>query len=258
MLDRRLIGSARNSSESPDGIVLLPSIIAKDPCSYRFEIDIVRDLESLIGIPYGEIRMSTITVTTACGTAREFDSRQAAREGKRTQESLCDECSGEDIDITAESKRATVQPAVGEGQRPAPAEMDESLPTDMPQSVRMDPLDIVPDYMIAEVEGQPTINKRGYALIANHFDIVVQSEMITIAGETDHEYAEFKATSYKKGESPEEGYTGHATARASEDRRGIEDNLNEMAETRAMKRAVAWASGLGLLASEEMAEYLDE
>jgi hypothetical protein len=122
----------------------------------------------------------------------------------------------------------------------------------------MDPLDVVPEYMITQVDGQPTINKRGYAVIANHFDIAVRSEAITTAGETDHEYAEFKATAWQKEDGPEQGYTGHATARASEDRRGIENNLNEMAETRAMKRAVAWASGVGILAWEEMVEYLDE
>jgi hypothetical protein len=31
-----------------------------------------------------------------------------------------------------------------------------------------------------------------------------------------------------------------------------------MAETRAMKRAVAWASGVGILAWEEMTEYVEE
>lgn len=95
-------------------------------------------------------------------------------------------------------------------------------------------------------------------MIANHFDIAVQSEALTTAGETDHEFAEFKATAWKRGDGPEEGYTGHATARRTEDRRGIENNLNEMAETRAMKRAVAWASGVGLLAWEEMIEHVDD
>lgn len=41
-------------------------------------------------------------------------------------------------------------------------------------------------------------------------------------------------------------------------RRGIEKNLNEMAETRAIQRAVAWASGVGLLAWEEMTDSLED
>ena len=207
--------------------------------------------------------MSTITVRTECGTTRQFGSRRDAEEGKRTHQQLCESCEEEDIEITVEPEPATPElgpvtdrPAEAAEPGPLPAE-PRSLPAGMPETVRTDPLDIVPEYMITEVEGQPTINKRGYAVIAHHFDIAVQSEAITTAGETDHEYAEFKATAWKKDEGPENGYTGHATARASEARRGIENNLNEMAETRAMKRAVAWASGVGLLAWEEMVEHVD-
>ena len=157
-------------------------------------------------------------------------------------------------------------PTATDGRGAVPDEADaeaapgdgSSLADDIPGSVQTDPLDVVPEYVVTEVDGQPTINKRGYAVIANHFDIVVRSEAITTAGETDHAYAEFKATARQKDDGPEQGYTGHATARVSEDRRGIENNLNEIAETRAMKRGVAWASGVGILAWEEMVEYLEE
>ncbi|MFB9806706.1 hypothetical protein ACFFQF_19415 [Haladaptatus pallidirubidus] len=132
------------------------------------------------------------------------------------------------------------------------------LSDEMPDTVQMDPLDIVPEYMIDEVDGQPTINKRGYAVIARQFDIIVNSEAIMTAGQTDHQYAEFKASAWKKEDGPKHAYTGHGTARASENRNGIEYNLNEMAETRAMKRAVAWASGIGILAWEEMRNHLND
>ncbi len=201
--------------------------------------------------------MSTITVRTECGTTRKFSSRRDAEEGKRTHRSLCEECGEEDVHLTVEPEQSTLE-SVSDGGRVPEAESGASLPAEMPDTVQTDPLDVVPEYMITEVEGQPTINKRGYAVIAHHFDVVVHSEAITPAGETDHEYAEFKATAWNRGDDPEQGYTGHGTARASEDRRGIENNLNEMAETRAMKRAVAWASGVGLLAWEEMVEYLDD
>jgi len=200
--------------------------------------------------------MSTITVETECGKYREVESRREAEEAKRDHESLCDECDADAIRIERRSKPSPRHaPDDDPGTKPPSS---ASLPGDVPESVRTDPLDVVPDYMVTDVEGQPTINKRGYAVIAHHFDVVVQSEAITTAGETDHEYAEFGATAWKKEDGPERCYTGHGTARASEDRRGIENNLNEMAETRAMKRAVAWASGVGLLAWEEMVEYVDE
>ena len=207
--------------------------------------------------------MSTFTVETECGTTRQFDSRREAEEGKRTHEALCEECDPD----TAEIAHGGGGGDAGErgGERAERRETD-SLPTDatadlpdeMPESVRTDPLDVVPGYMVDVVDGQPAINKRGYAVIANHFDIVVQSEPVTTAGETDHEYAEFRARAWHKDDGPESAYTGHATARASESRSGIENNLNEMAETRAMKRATAWASGVGILAWEEMTEYVDD
>ena len=207
--------------------------------------------------------MSTFTVTTDCGTEREFSNRSDANEGKRTHQALCNECGEEDVTVEVGPDRpdqTTLSSDAGDDRETdgGRASLPDSLPDEMPDSVRTDPLDVVPEYMVDYVEGQPAINKRGYAVIANRFDIAVEAEAITTAGETDHEYAEFKARAWKKEDGPEHAYTGHATARASEDRRGMADNLNEMAETRAMKRAVAWASGVGILAWEELASYVDE
>lgn len=213
--------------------------------------------------------MSTFTVRTSCGTTRDFESRREAERGRETHVELCETCGEADVEIVASPRRTD-----GSGETEVPGEPDASgdpvTPGDLsaaeveemadsfegvPDSLLSDPLDVLPDYMIDVVEGQPTINKRGYAVIANHFDIVVQAEAITTAGETDHEYAEFVARAWKKADGPENAYTGHATARATEDRRGVADNLNEMAETRAMKRALAWASGVGILAWEELSGY---
>jgi hypothetical protein len=209
--------------------------------------------------------MSTFTVETECGTTRQFDSRREAEEGKQTHEALCEECDPENVRIvpvsgdgSGEADAVTDSSDAAEESDPVPADAATDLPAELPESVQTDPLDVVPGYMVDVVDGQPTINERGYAVIANHFDIVVQSEPVTTAGETDHEYAEFRARAWKKEEGPESAYTGHATARVSESRSGIEDNLNEMAETRAMKRATAWASGIGILAWEEMTDYVDE
>ena len=217
--------------------------------------------------------MSTFTVTTNCGTEREFSDRSDANEGKRTHQALCDECGDGDVRVDVRPDRpdqTTLGPETGDGRetsgREAAAErktdggraVPASMPERMPESVQTDPLDVVPEYMVDYVDGNPAINKRGYAVIANRFDIAVEAEAITTAGETDHEYAEFVARAWKKEDGPEHAYTGHATARASEERRGMADNLNEMAETRAMKRAVAWASGVGILAWEEVASYVDE
>jgi hypothetical protein len=212
--------------------------------------------------------MSTFTVETECDTTRQFESGREAEEGKRTHASLCEDCAPDDIEIVPEREESASagdsvtdggsKPDAEAGPDPVPADAHRDLPPEIPESVRTDPLNVVPGYMVDAVDGQPTINKRGYAVIAEHFDIVVQSEPITAAGGTDHEYAEFRARAWKKEDGPEAAYTGHGTARVSESRSAIADNLNEMAETRAMKRAVAWASGVGILAWEEMTEYVEE
>lgn len=212
--------------------------------------------------------MSTFTVRTNCGTGRDFESRSEAERGKETHLDLCETCEEADVRIVADAGRfeSPVETGTTEsnGASPdgyvSPAGVEEIAESfdGVPDSMLTDPLDVLPEYMIDVVEGQPTINKRGYAVIANHFDIVVQAEAITTAGETDHEYAEFVARAWRKADGPENAYTGHATARASEDRRSVADNLNEMAETRAMKRAVAWASGVGILAWEELSGYAEK
>ena len=197
--------------------------------------------------------MHTFTVETTCGTNRTFERRRDAERGRETHLELCEECGEDDVRLVVGLDAPDDGPRGTDATAPPGGDPGPPAFEGVPASVLTDPLDVLPEYMIDVVEGQPTINKRGYAVIANHFDVVVQAEAITTAGETDHEYAEFRARAWKKADGPENAYTGHATARATEDRRGMSDNLNEMAETRAMKRAVAWATGVGILAWEELA-----
>lgn len=212
------------------------------------------------GLPNGEPRMSTITVSTECGTTKRFDNHRDAEAGKRAHTDLCEECSVEDVDVSVDPDQITLQAVVdGNGtlRQVSDESVSETQPAQTTDDVRSDPLDVVPDSLISEVDGRPVLETRGYAILATRLDIAVQSEPVTTAGETDHKYAEFRATAWKKDEGPECGYTGYATARSAEARPDIEHNLNEVAEARAMERAVAWASGVGLFARVEADGYLD-
>jgi hypothetical protein len=115
------------------------------------------------------------------------------------------------------------------------------------RDVTKDPMQWMPSHFIDEIQGVPAINRKGYAVLAQHCNISVRAEPVTRPAETDFEYAEFQAVA-----ETEDGteYTGYGSAHV--DRDDDPTLLAELAETRAMKRATAWATGVGMTAVEEM------
>lgn len=112
-----------------------------------------------------------------------------------------------------------------------------------------DPLSVMPSHFVDRIQGTPVINRKGYAVLAEHYGIEVVAQPVTLPGATDHTYAEFRAIA-----TTEDGteYSGFGSAHV--DRQDGDDPylLAELAETRAMKRAVAWATGVGMTAKAEM------
>jgi len=137
------------------------------------------------------------------------------------------------------------QPDGGEAVEPEVVDADDTLPE---HSVADDPIDWMPSHFIDSIQGVPVINRKGYAVIAQDCGISVTAEPVTRPPETDFEYAEFRATA-----TTQDGveYSGYGSAHV--DRDDDPTLLAELAETRAMKRATAWASGVGMTAIEEMA-----
>ena len=121
------------------------------------------------------------------------------------------------------------------------------------KDISEDPLSVMPGHFVDTIQGVPTINRKGYAVLAEHFGVSVVAEPVTLPGDTDFEYAEFKAIA-----TTEDGteYSGFGSAHV--DRMDGDDPylLAELAETRAMKRACAWATGVGMTAYEEMSGSL--
>mgnify|MGYP000294121194 CR=1 FL=1 len=112
-----------------------------------------------------------------------------------------------------------------------------------------DPLSVMPTHFVDRIQGTPVINRKGYAVLAEHYGIEVVAEPVTLPGATDHTYAEFRAIA-----TTDDGteYSGFGSAHV--DRQDGDDPylLAELAETRAMKRAVSWATGIGMTAKVEM------
>ena len=121
------------------------------------------------------------------------------------------------------------------------------------KDISEDPLTVMPGHFVDDIQGVPTINRKGYAVLAEHYGISVVAEPETLPSATDFEYAEFQATA-----TTENGveYSGFGSAHV--DRMDGDDAhlLAELAETRAMKRAVSWATGIGMTAQEEMENSL--
>jgi len=123
----------------------------------------------------------------------------------------------------------------------------EQLPQE--PSVSDDPVDWLPDHFIDHIQGVPTVNRKGYAVIASKYNFSVTADPVIRASESDHEFAEFKAIAVT--EDGQE-YSGFGSAHVNRDNGDSAYLLNELAETRAMKRAVSWATGIGMTAIEEL------
>jgi len=130
------------------------------------------------------------------------------------------------------------------------SEADE-LPDD--PSVADDPIDWVPGHFIDEIQGVPAINRKGYAVLAEQYGIQVTREFVTYPSETDFEFAEAEATAVTDDGRE---YCGFGSAHVGRD--DDEHLLGELAETRAQKRALAMATGVGMVSVAEMKNTLEQ
>jgi hypothetical protein len=166
------------------------------------------------------------------------------------------------VDHSEEQSTAEVQgdpgtPAAKQASPEPPAEnadvVEPGVREMQDKDISDDPLSVMPSHFVDRIQGTPVINRKGYAVLAEHYGIEVVAEPVTLPGATDHTYAEFRAIA-----TTEDGteYSGFGSAHV--DRQDGDDPylLAELAETRAMKRAVAWATGVGMTAKAEMENTL--
>lgn len=139
------------------------------------------------------------------------------------------------------------EPMMKDGQ--TPMQDTEQLPDEPP--VDTDPLTWIPDAFQDTIEGTVAINRKGYEVLAHHYNISVETKVLVSPSENDHTYAEVVATA-----TTEDGnkYSAHGSAHVDRD----DDSflLLEMADTRAAKRATARATGTGMIAVQELKNEL--
>jgi len=196
---------------------------------------------------------------------RECENRAEAEDQKKKLIELG--MSPDNLEITTEDPRDNTETKADGGSQSVEVVEDET-PTEEPEPTQTDtdalddvqnkdlgtdPLSVMPGHFVDTIQGVPTINRKGYAVLAEHFGVSVTAEPVTLPSETDFEYAEFRAVA-----TTEDGqeYSGFGSAHI--DRQDGDDPhlLAELAETRAMKRATAWATGVGVTAMSEMKNSL--
>jgi len=232
---------------------------------------------------------------TAKGTEREFDNRAKAQEEKENMRALG--APEDALEIVPKGESDTDEddepPAVGEDGKPektsathpeefgyeddenpesddtdaekgevfAPesiSDAQEAKPVegvpDEPPALDEDPISWAPEHFVDKISGTPAINRKGYAVMAERFGIEVVAEPITLPSETDFEYAEFRAIA-----ECEDGreYSGFGSAHVHRDDGDDPQLLGELAETRSMKRALAYATGVGMTAVSELKGSLE-
>jgi len=178
--------------------------------------------------------------------SRTCESRSEAESIKSDMEGL-----GMDVEIVAPHQRQESKDTFDEKTDGGEVEM-QTQPVDVPDrgsNIQDDPLNWMPGHFVDDIQGTPAINRKGYAVLAAHYNIGVTAKPIVRASETEFEYAEFQATAVT-----EDGveYSGFGSAHVKRMDGDDEYLLNELAETRACKRALALATGVGVVSAEEM------
>jgi hypothetical protein len=208
----------------------------------------------------------TWTIKAESGEKRTVESRAEAESVKNDMEQLGMNCEIISPDETktdggqADSESPRVVPDgeilphdYDESNHPEQTESDDDGDgaggATIPENPDIDknPVEWLPDHLIDMVEGVPTISRKGYCIVCQQYGVSIESESIVRSSDTEFEYAEFRAVAV---DSDGKAYSGFGTAHVE---RGDDPYLlNELAETRAMKRAATWATGVGLTAVEEM------
>lgn len=130
------------------------------------------------------------------------------------------------------------------------AEPVESPGDQLPErSVSDDPLTWMPGEFIDEIDGTQAINRKGYEVLGHFYDVDVHADLEVAPEETDFVFCRVKATAITADGRACEAYGSAHVDRGDGDDPAL---LLEMADTRARKRALSIATGVGAVAVEEL------
>jgi len=209
--------------------------------------------------------MSFSVIDEANENVRTFDARSIAEDKAAGVKQMVSDPSSIRVVQGDYDNFADYQNNHDNGDDPDTSRQDVAVPTESPEdvidddggiddlgeSLQDDPLELLPSHMIDTIQGEPAINKRGYAMIAERFGVAVKSEIVTFPWDNDDNRAVARATA-----ETEDGkeYTDYASASVGDG--DMSDQIIELASTRALKRVTGWATGLGIVSYHELSEEL--
>ena len=202
--------------------------------------------------------MTSFAVRPSCDHPGKdgIGSRGEAEQAKDTHLEFCNECSEDDvvIDDGIDDMQDEVevvrhgdggQEVVADGE----GEPGEVVTDQLPEkpAVDEDPLVWMPDEFTDTIDGSVAINRKGYEVMAHHYGIETRSDPVVTPDQTDCTFAQAKAVAIT-----DDGKRYEAQGSAHVDRGDDPWLLVSMADTRARKRALAQATGVGMVAIEEL------
>lgn len=216
--------------------------------------DLVEDLEHREPVVATDGGADQWTVVdTERNNERTFDSRAAAEEAMQELEGL-----GADVELVApgtpDGGRQPTDAVEVDPEAETVQPVEESTSHDLGErSVAEDPLDWVPGEFVDEIDGTQAINRKGFEVLAHFYDVDVETDLDVAPEETDFDFCRCKAVA-----TTPDGRRCEAFGSAHVDRGDDPWLLLEMADTRARKRALSIATGVGAVAVEELRNEMQQ
>ena len=187
--------------------------------------------------------MTTITVTTECGVEKDFESKSKAEDGVDTHVALCEECTDDSVTMETDGVETDGGTAIATPDE-STIETSEEFVTEI--------AGVPPAFVVDMGRGgssKPYITKEGLNYIANKQGLQVRAEPIAPSWE-DNDVVAYRGIVVDDNDGRWEDV---GTAHRGKETIG-DQNLDELASTRATNRALRLATGMGMTSLEEMAD----
>jgi hypothetical protein len=176
------------------------------------------------------------------GQEREVSSRSEAEEVKSDMESLGVECEIVNKATDGGTETSVVEADTNTTETTQPTQTAAEKLPDEPPGIDTDPLEWIPKKFVDKIDGQVAINRMGFEVMAEHFGISCNPELV----EATEDRVIHKATAEKPDGTT---VTAYGEAHCDEVDREV---MVRMSDTRSYKRAISRATGCGMLAVSEL------
>jgi hypothetical protein len=180
----------------------------------------------------------------------DIDGLKGDGEERADQEAATDGAGDEDV-VDADAAGQSVRgPEAGDQHPPdeivdVPVDQEDvSMPHTTGDPFASELSENVPERFVMDLGDEPYIRRAGYAAIARNANLRVTVDPVTPAEETGFEHARYKAV-VRDADGDVVGEDFGTAHLDGEDLTGAEYQLDELASTRAIRRALEWATGAG-------------